>query len=256
VKCSDILELLPVYIDGDLDAERAAEFDAHLKTCPSCLEELERQAQVDARVRGAVLSEQIDVTDLDRLIRENLYAELPHGARQQFELVRMRWVAATIGVVAVLVLLAVGYHTLFGQRLAGVYASAAADHRMEIAQQQPRQWFTNASQIESLAQSQGVPPAAVQVLASGAYRLDRGKLCWLDGGIFLHLAFSDGASRFSLYLRPRDSGDFPPAAPDSMNAGSEHVAAFQTSKLAAIVVTDQPGDAALRFAQFASAKLP
>jgi hypothetical protein len=40
-----------------------------------------------------------------------------------------------------------------------------------------------------------------------------------------------------------------------MRAGSEHVAAFQTSNLAAIVVTDQPGDAALQFAQFVSAKL-
>jgi hypothetical protein len=85
----------------------------------------------------------------------------------------------------------------------------------------------------------------------------------LDGRIFLHLAFSDGNRRFSLYLRPRDAGAPPrgvqtldkPGSLDSMRAGSEHVAAFQTSNLAAIVVTDQPGDAALQFAQFVSAKL-
>lgn len=261
MNCSEILPQLPAYIDGDLNARAAAEFDAHLKTCDSCLQELERQAQADARVRDAVLSERIDVSNLDRVIRESLHAEPLRSTRRQFESVRRRWLAATVAVVAILI--ALGYHTLFGQRAAGVYAAAAADHRMEILEQQPRAWFTDTSQIEALAQSQGVPPAEVQSVASGAYHLDRGKLCWLDGRIFLHLAFSDGNRRFSLYLRPRDAGAPPrgvqtldkPGPLDSMRAGSEHVAAFQTSNLAAIVVTDQPGDAALQFAQFVSAKL-
>jgi hypothetical protein len=256
LNCSEILPLLPAYLEGELDSRRAAEFDAHFQTCASCLEELEWQAQVDARVRDAVLSEPIDIADLDRLIRQNLSAELHRNARQQFESVRRRWAAATISVVAILLLLGVGYHNLFGQRAAGVYAAAAADHRVEIVEQQPRAWFTNPPQIEGLAESQGVPPAAVQVFASGTYHLDRGKLCWLDGRIFLHLGFSAGARRFSLYLRPREVGGLPPGALDSMNAGSEHVAAFQTSRLAAIVVTSEPGDAAPQFAQFASAKLP
>jgi anti-sigma factor RsiW len=263
LNCGEISSLLPAYIEGQLDARRAAEFDAHFKTCSSCLQELERQAQVDAQVRDAVLSEPVDVTDIDRLIRENLSTEFHRSARQQFESVRRRWVAATAGIIAILVLLAVGYHTLFGRRLAGVYAAAAADHRLEIVQQEPRAWFTSPSQIESLAQSQGVAPAAVEALASGAYHLDRGKLCWLDGRIFLHLGFSEGARRFSFYLRPREAGVLPlevretekAGQMDSVNAGSEQVAAFQTSTLAAIAVTDQPGDAALQFAQFASAKL-
>jgi anti-sigma factor RsiW len=261
VNCSEILPLLPAYIDGDLGAGPAAEFDAHLKTCGSCLQELERQAQVDARVRNAVLSERIDVSNLDRIIRESVYAEPLRSARRQFESVRRRWLAATVGVVAILI--ALGYHTLFGQRAAGVYAAAAADHRMEIVEQQPRSWFTNSSQIEGLAQSQGVPPAEVQSVASGTYHLDRGKLCWLDGRIFLHLAFSAEGRKFSLYLRPSDAGGLPrglqaiekPGSLDSMNSGSEHVAAFHTSRLVAIVVTDEPGDAALQFAQFASSKL-
>ncbi len=202
-----MLPLLPAYLEGHLDSGHAADIDAHLKTCSSCLQEMELQAQVDARVRDTVLSEPIDVTDLDRLIRENLSAELHRNAHQQFESVRRRWAAATIGVVAILLLLGVGYHTLFGKRPAGVYAAAAADHRVEIVEEQPRAWFTNPSQIEGLAESQGVPPAAVQVLGSGTYHLDRGKLCWLDGRIFLHLAFSDGAHKFSLYLRPRDAGE-------------------------------------------------
>lgn len=250
-----MLPLLPAYLEGHLDSGHAADIDAHLKTCSSCLQEMELQAQVDARVRDTVLSEPIDVTDLDRLIRENLSAELHRNAHQQFESVRRRWAAATIGVVAILLLLGVGYHTLFGKRPAGVYAAAAADHRVEIVEEQPRAWFTNPSQIEGLAESQDVPPEAVQVLGSGTYHLDRGKLCWLDGRIFLHLAFSDGAHKFSLYLRPRDAGSFSSGALDSTNAGPEHVAAFQTSRLAAIVVTGEPGDAALQFARFASAKL-
>lgn len=255
--------LFSAYIEGGLDARRAAEFDAHLKTCSSCLQEMERQVQVDARVRDTVLSEQIDVTDLDRRIREKLSSGFHGNARQQFEPVRRRWAAATVGVIAILILLAVGYHNLFGRRAAGVYAAAAVDHRVEIVQQQTREWFTNPSQIEGLAQGQGVPPSAVRAIASGRYHLDQGKLCWLDGRIFLHLVFSAGARRFSLYLRSPEAEGVPPGVrgtengepPDSMVAGSERVAAFHTSKIEAIAVTDQPGDAVLQFARFASAKL-
>lgn len=255
MNCNEILPLLPAYLEGDLDAASAAAFDAHFKSCGSCMQELERQAELDARVRAVVLSEPIDTANLDRLIRENLSAELHGNAGQKSKSARQRWVAATAGLAAILILLAVGYHNLFGRRAAGVYAAAAMDHRVEIVQQQPRAWFTDPSQIEDLAQSQGVPPRTVQTLASGVYRLDQGKLCWLDGRIFLHLVFSAEAGRFSLYLRPRESGGLRPAALDSMDAGSERVAAFQTSKLAGIAVSDQPGDAALQFARFASAKL-
>ena len=255
MNCADVWFLLPAYIEGDLDLKQAAEFDAHVKTCPSCMQDLEKQASIDAAVRSAVLSERIDVTEFPRRFRERLSAELEHNARLRSESLRMRWVAAAIGTAAA-VFLVLGYHGLFGRRVAGVYAAAAVDHRLEIVEQSPRAWFTDPTQIEALAESQGVPSNAVRSLQSGGYRLDRGKLCQLDGGIYLHLAFSDAQRKFSLYLRQREAGQPAGAEPvRGAGTGNEHVASFETAEVTAIVVTEEPADAALQFAQFASAKI-
>jgi len=84
------------------------------------------------------------------------------------------------------------------------YADAAADHRLEVIEHQTRAWLTDPEQIALLAKQQAILPAALDRITSGPYRLVRGKLCYLDRHVFLHLVFSDGTREFSLYLRPRE----------------------------------------------------
>ncbi len=100
-------------------------------------------------------------------------------------------------------------------------------------------------------------------LAPAGYRPEHGKLCRLNGRVFLHLVYTDGAHEFSVFLRERDAGVLPGEPRDSVNGrslhaadvGDEHLGCFDTDRLRAMVVTDQPGEAALSIARLAAATL-
>ena len=178
-------------------------------------------------------------------------------------LLRRRWVMAAIGAAAALLIVAAGYRGLLGPRVAPVYAAAALDHRLEVVQKTPRPWKVDLSEVAALAEKQGIPVSAPVALSSGPYRLERAKLCFLDGRIFLHLVYSDGTQEFSVYLRQRGAESLPGRARETdngrvlrtSNPGAEHVASFQTDGLTVMVVTDQSSDAALHFARFAATAL-
>ena len=72
MNCPDISELAPLYLAGELDRPRAAQFDAHLKTCPECFRELETQSRLDVRLREVLLAEEVDVVRVNRRVRELL----------------------------------------------------------------------------------------------------------------------------------------------------------------------------------------
>jgi anti-sigma factor RsiW len=36
IRCDQLVELVTAYLEGDLDAAAAADFDAHLARCPGC----------------------------------------------------------------------------------------------------------------------------------------------------------------------------------------------------------------------------
>lgn len=264
MNCGDIAQLAPLYITGELEARRAAEFDAHLKTCPACLQELERQARLDARLRELILAEETDVARVDRRVRELIAAEAEGKPLPQLQPKPRRWVVAAIGIAAVAVVLAAaGYRTLLGTHVARVYADAARDHQREVVQQQPRPWLTDPAQIAALAEQQGIASSAVAALSSGGYHLRRARLCFLDRRIFLHLVFSEGEREFSVYLRRRGAETLPGPVREIANGkplctsdlDNEHVASIETSQLIALVVNDRSSDAALSFARFASAVL-
>jgi anti-sigma factor RsiW len=261
MNCSDITEIAPLYISAELDSLRAAEFDAHLKTCPACMSELEIQARLDDRFREALLTEKTDVSRVNRRIRELIAAESSGRAVPISRPRPRRWMAAAVGVAAAFLLLAAGYLLVPGH-VARVYADAAKDHQLEVVEQQPRPWITDPAAIAALAQEQGIPGSVPLELAS-SYHLERAKVCRLDGRLYLHLVYWDGTREFSLFLRQRDGQQLTGAIRGFANgrilhassAGSEHISSFETSHLTALVATDQTADAALHFAKAASAAL-
>jgi anti-sigma factor RsiW len=261
MNCNDIIELAPLYVAGELDAKRAAEFDAHLRACPSCMRELEAQARLDARLREVLLADELDVSRVNRRVRELIAAESTAGLVPSLQPKSRRWVTAAMGVAAALLLVAASYLVMPGH-VARVYADAATDHYLEVVEGQPRPWVTDPAKIAALAEQQGITSSVPLTLASG-YHLERAKVCRLDGRFFLHAVYSDGTREFSLFLRPRDGRLLPGAIRGiadgrilhASSVGSEHVSSFDTSRLTAMVVTDQPADAALRFAKDVSASI-
>lgn len=265
MNCGDIVRLAPLYVTGELEAELSARFDAHLKTCAACMGEVERQARLDARLREMILTQdlQTNVAEADRRVRELMLAQvdgLP-TAKPPRPLRRAARVAA--GLAGALLLLALGYGLLHVARVAPVYRAAARDHQIEIIEQLPRQWLTDPQEIASVAQRGGVSRAAISALTSGGYRLLRGKLCFLDRRVFLHLVFSSGGREFSVYLRQRDGASPGGAAREIVNGkplcatevDQEHLASIETDRLLVLVVSDESSDAALNFGRFASAVL-
>lgn len=259
MNCAEVRKLAPLYITAELDAARAAEFDAHLKVCPACMQELQRQARLDARVREALVAEGIDAVRMDRLVRKRIAAD--EKSRSVPARSAGRLAAGAAAIAAVVLLAIVGYREL--PRVPRVYADAAFDHQLEIVQQQPRAWLTSAAEIEALAGQQGISPSAVAALSSGAYRLVRGKLCFLDRQIYLHLVLSDGTQEVSVYLRRSDgvplSGPVREVANGRLVCTSdisrEHLASFETPQLVALIVSDQSAEAALKAARFAATVL-
>ena len=261
--CTEVSRLAPLYITGELDATRAAELDAHLKSCPTCMRELERQSRLDVRLREVLLNDEVSAALVDHRVRELIAAEAE--GRDVPELGRRprRWLTAALSAAAVLLLAAVGYREFLGSRVAKVYADAARDHRLEVVQHQPRPWLTDPAAIAALAEERGIPASAVTALSSGGYHLDRGKLCFLDGHVVLHLVFSDGAREFSVFMRQRDAKPMPGPVREiaggkplcTSDVDQEYVASLETSSLFAVVVDDRSSAEALNFARFASSVL-
>jgi hypothetical protein len=90
-------------------------------------------------------------------------------------------------------------------------------------------------------------------LAPAGYRLEFGKLCRLDGRIFLHLVYTRDGREFSAYLRRPDAE--PLAGIHEAGAGHEYIAYFETRQLSALFVTDQSREAALSLARSAAKAL-
>lgn len=263
MNCSDISELAPLYVSGELDRVRAADFDEHLKTCSDCFRDLETQARLDARLREILLAEEVDVARVNRRVREMLATESLAEAVKHAEAPRAsrRWVTAAMGIAAALLLAVAGY-LLFPVRASQVYADAAEDHQTEVVDQSPRPWTSDPVRIAALAQRLGVQITVPAQLGSG-FHLERAKICGLDGRGYLHVVYTDGVRKFSLFLRARDTERFNATIRGFANgrllrecaSGKEHVTSFLTPHVNAVVATEQPDGASLDYARLTSAAI-
>jgi anti-sigma factor RsiW len=268
MNCNDIRELAPLYVCGELDAARAAEFDAHLKNCSSCMHEIEQQSQMDARLRRALLAEDLDVTHVNRRVRELMAAEpaMPSVTANAGPVLvpkastasRRVWLRPAMGIAAAFVLAAAGYLLLPG-KFSRVYADAAEDHQGEVIDHSPRRWFVDPAQIAAVEKHFGLSIDIPQELAGG-YHLEHAKICQLDGKLYVHAVYTDGTHEFSLFLRPRDGERLTGTVRGIANrrllhasmSGEEHLASFKTSRLLAVVATNQDSSTSIADARLAS----
>jgi mycothiol system anti-sigma-R factor len=86
VNCELKAKSLHGYLDGELDAVRAAEFELHLESCPECLAELEAQESLRASLQQAQLRERAPL-DLRRKILQGL----PKSQAQSRFAVSLSW---------------------------------------------------------------------------------------------------------------------------------------------------------------------
>jgi anti-sigma factor RsiW len=237
MNCREIEEFAPLYLSGEMDPDQRARFQAHLAQCRSCQEELNQQVVIDARFREALSGELPDARSLDQSVRGRISAQ---RARQS-----AIWGAAA----AVLMIGAVlGYRGLRPVSAARLYADAALDHRLEVIEHQPRRWRTDPADLKNLAARYQLSDLAG--LAPAGYRLEHAKMCGIGGRPALHLVYTNGAREVSVFVRARSGTRN--STLRSAGVGSEHLAAFETDRLEAVVATDGTSGECLAFAQFIS----
>lgn len=191
--------------------------------------------ELDQRVRESVLAEEVDASRVAAAVREQIAAH-----RRSVP----GWAVAAAGIFAMIAASTWSYRIFrTEQATPAICAAAVQDHQREIVQGEPRQWLTDISAIQALAQKQGVPPSAIAALGTKGYRLERGRLCFLQKQIFLHLVYSKDAREYSVYLH----------SPTGLFTSSVHragqVAYFETSRVTAVFVSDVPGRDAQAFAR-------
>jgi len=102
VNCNGLRELLHPYFDGELDADRAAACEAHLRDCPDCSQALEEQRAV----RAALADESFRYRPSPEL-RDRLTSQLAAPVAADYR--KSAWRVAIIGTVAVVAGVAAAY---------------------------------------------------------------------------------------------------------------------------------------------------
>lgn len=245
MNCNDVQQLAALYISGELDSTRLAEFQAHLDGCGECRAGITGQIELDSRLRDEILRNTPDSSALESRVRSAIALD----AKQYSPPVR-RAVAA----VAAMLLLAVGI--VLATRLwvrpqpVQLCSDAARDHLREIVRQEPRRWTSDRSGIDAIAQRIGVSPGTVGNFSAPGYLLERGRLCRLDGHAFLHLVYSNGTRRFSMFLAPA-RGSQGASGLFTTSQNGEQIATVQSNRQRAVVVTEESPDSARALARIA-----
>jgi anti-sigma factor RsiW len=196
--------------------------------------------ELDQSLRASILSEHMDTAQLERSIREKIKRPfLP------------RWALATAAGIALAITGGLAYRSLFKPPPL-ICVAAARDHNHEIVNGAPREWLSEPAAIQSLAAQQGVPSAALAALGTTGYRLEGGRLCFLNKQIFLHLAYSKDDLELSVYLRPRGSQSPVDGSIHEASIDTEDLAYFQTAGLTAVFVAEHSRAEALAFARAAA----
>jgi len=72
VSCEQTRTVVHGYLDGELDAVRAAEFERHLEDCPACVAELEAQEALRSSLKKADLYEKAPATLQANVLQETM----------------------------------------------------------------------------------------------------------------------------------------------------------------------------------------
>ncbi len=196
--------------------------------------------ELDQRLRDSILSEEIDTSRMAAAVRGQIQPQPRHVPG---------WAVAAAALIATLLAAGFSYRTFLKERqIPQLCIAAAQDHQREIVKGEPRRWLTDIASIDSLARKQGVPPSAITALATTGYRLQRGRLCFLDKQIYLHLVYTRDGQEFSVYLRPRGPESLGGSVRES-DVGRENLAYFQSSGLTAVFVAHQASANVLEFAR-------
>jgi mycothiol system anti-sigma-R factor len=207
VSCEQTQTVLHGYLDGELDAARAAEFERHLETCSECQAALEAQEKLRSAIQREQLYEQAPVS-----LRRKVSASLPAARAARFSLsgIWLRWAAAAA---AILLVASVGWRVWPGFRgtdnfeaVAAIDAhlrSLQAGHLVDVAstdQHTVKPWFDGKVDF--------APPVAD--FANDGFPLQGGRLDVLHGRSVAALVYGRRKHVVNVFVWPTTERDRAP----------------------------------------------
>ena len=135
MSCELTQTVLHGYLDGELDAARAADFERHLLSCPECVAALETQEAMRASIQRAGLYERAPAALRGKLnARLAPFASTPIVANTGFSPVSWRWLALAATLLLAAALAWKFFPVLGGDSSRAAYAAAIVDAHLRSLQ--------------------------------------------------------------------------------------------------------------------------
>jgi anti-sigma factor RsiW len=232
----------PLYLSGEMEPEERAAFAAHIAKCSACAAKIAEDQNLDATLRLALGGFAPDTGRLEQTLQRKISIDR-----------RRRYQAWASAIAATVVLLAGGaFAWERWTRPPQWYTDAVLDHRTEVIDRQPRRWRSSDTELAGLAAQNGLQLGQVTAMAAAGYRLERAKFCGIDGRRMLHLVFSSGTRRYSVFVAPHIG---PAESVRTSRWGAEQIAGFETRHFRGLVVSDGSAAECKELAQAAETRL-
>ncbi len=226
--CQEFSRLTTEYLARALPEAQRAAYAAHAQSCAVCGAELAREEELDGLLRGVVTADTVAADRVNAAVRQRIGAEA-----------RVQRTRALQAMAAALVIGVAGWGAYAALHVPAVYAQAAGDHRREVVDGQRRVWVSDLREIQTLGSRLGLAAVPVETLAPAGHTFHHGRLCRLDGKLFLHLTYRSSESEISLFVQKPDTAPAALIGRDTVNGHScwqrGDVAAVQTAEMQVLV---------------------
>lgn len=252
MNCSEVREIIQLYMDNELDSRDTLNVQQHLESCSACSHILEVFLEQDRLLRQEAQAQELD----SHLLRARILNAIRSQAKQplnRFD-VRAGWNTprAWMRVAAIAVLAIAGGLLLSRAGLLpgineNVYAAVASDHADHCSIDSRRGAITDHEELDRLSRSYGKLDRTPDLTAFG-YVDPAGRACKVNGTVFLHLVYySPDRQPLSIFLRPHSS-DLANDGLTILHEKSHAVSSISKAGVDVLVVTsidDEPGAAAV-----------
>lgn len=246
MNCSEVKNLIPAYLDGELDAAHNVAMEKHLRECTACARIREGQQTLKSALGGSELQFKMPAA-LRRSIVSGLRQTAEPKPRGSFWWSPWFAGATTAAVVALSVIfIAINFNPSLSQdRLAGEITSShvrslMANHLMDVAstdQHTVKPWFDGKLNF--------APP--VKDLVSQGFPLTGGRLDYIDGHSAAALVFMRQKHVINLFIWP--SADPMKAPGAAITRNGYHLVRWAESGMTFWAVSDLNEKELVQFAE-------